>query len=665
MTDGFIRVAAAIPRVKVADVAFNTQEIESMMVCAEGQGVEVLCFPELCLTSYSCQDLFFQQLLLEEAENALFKILELSRNLGLVAIVGVPYSYQGMLFNCAAVVQGGKLLGLIPKTFIPNHQEFYEKRWFSSSTMLSGEHIVRFCGQYVPIGRHQLFRLNDVTFGIEICEDLWAPTPPSSHLAIKGAEIIFNLSASNDLIGKYQYVRDLVIGQSARCHCAYVYTSCGYGESTQDIVFGGKSFIAENGWILAEGTRFSFRQELTVAEIDVERLRAERRRNTFFAKSYEMLASNDRCNIVDIESAGFSESSFALTRKINPLPFVPREEDLDFRCQEILSIQSQGLATRIAHTKAQSVVIGVSGGLDSTLALMVCTHAFDCLGLNRKGIVGVTMPGFGTTERTYNNSIRLMNALGITIREINISDAVMLHFRDIGHDPQKHDVVYENAQARERTQILMDISHQVGGFVVGTGDLSELALGWATYNGDHMSMYAVNSSVPKTLVKHLVRWVAVNVADEESRKTILDIVDTPISPELLPADSEGNIKQITEDLVGPYELHDFFLYYVLRYGFRPKKIFRMALRAFDGKGETQTYDEATIAKWLEVFFRRFFAQQFKRSCLPDGPKVGSCSISPRGDWRMPPDAVSEEWIKECRSLLQQTLSSEEPSNTKA
>lgn len=650
MTDGFIKVAAAISRVKVADVTFNTQEIESIMACAEGQGIEILCFPELCITSYSCQDLFSQQLLLEEAENALFKILELSRNLRLTSIIGIPFSYRGMLFNCAAVVQGGKLQGLVPKTFIPNYQEFYEMRWFTSSTALPDKQTVRFCGQNVPIGRRLLFSVNDVKFGIEICEDLWAPIPPSCRLAIEGAELIFNLSASNDLVGKHQYVRDLVAGQSARCHCAYVYASCGYGESTQDIVFGGKGVIAENGHILSEANRFSFRQELVTADIDIDRLRAERRRNTSFAKSNEIQAAEAPYVLVEIETAASFADEISLTRDFDPLPFVPRGEELDLRCQEILCIQSQGLATRIAHTNAQSVVIGVSGGLDSTLALMVCTNAFDRLGLDRKGIVGVTMPGFGTTSRTYNNAIKLMTSLGVTIREIDITQSVMTHFADIGHDPERHDVIFENSQARERTQILMDISHQVNGFVVGTGDLSELALGWATYNGDHMSMYAVNSSVPKTLVRHLVRWVAINVADEESRVTLLDIVDTPISPELLPADSEGNIAQITEELVGPYELHDFFLYYVLRHGFRPGKIFKMAVRAFDGKNGTQPYDETTIAKWLETFFRRFFSQQFKRSCLPDGPKVGSCSLSPRGDWRMPSDAVSAEWIKECHSL---------------
>lgn len=651
MTEGFIKVAAAVPRVKVADIAFNLLEIESMMACAEGQGIEFLCFPELSLTAYSCQDLFQQQTLLEEAENALLRILELSRNLHITVMVGIPFYHRGMLFNCAAVVQNGKLQGLVPKTFIPNYNEFYEQRWFTSSTALPHPCTVKFCGQNVPFGAKLLFSLNDVKFGIEVCEDLWAPTPPSNQLAIEGAHLIFNLSASNDIVGKHEYLKSLITGQSARLHCAYIYASCGYGESTQDVVYGGKALIAENGNILAETERFAFDQQIAIAEIDIDRLRAERRKNTSFAKSFELHCHGAEYTVIEQETTNFTPSSLPLCRYVEPLPFVPKGAELDARCQEILCIQSQGLATRIQHTHAQSVVIGISGGLDSTLALMVCANAFDRLGLSRKGIVGVTMPGFGTTDRTYNNAIKLMKSLGITIREISIKKAVLQHFEDIGHNPENHDVTYENSQARERTQILMDVANQTNGFVIGTGDLSELALGWATYNGDHMSMYAVNTSVPKTLVRHLVHWVAIHVADEESRETLLDIVETPISPELLPADAEGKISQITEDLVGPYELHDFFLYYVLRLGYRPSKIFKLAVRAFDGKNDAPYYDEATIAKWLETFFHRFFTQQFKRSCLPDGPKIGSCSLSPRGDWRMPSDAVATEWLKECKSLL--------------
>lgn len=652
MTDGMIKVAAAIPQVRVADVAFNTNEIENIMARAEGMGVAVLCFPELSLTAYSCQDLFAQQLLLDEAEQAMLKLIEFSRNLNLTVIVGVPFRYEQVLLNCAAVIQGGKVHGIVPKTYLPNYKEFYEQRWFASSTVVRGGSTIKFCGQNVPISSHLIFCIDDVKFGVEICEDLWAPIPPSSLLALNGAEIIFNLSASNDIIGKHGYLRSLVSGQSARAICGYVYTSAGYGESTQDAVYGGKAIIAENGRFLAESLRFSMEAQVSVSEIDVERLRSERRQNTSFAKSMELFAPlSDSTTLIEISADTYRPDIAAPTRTFDPWPFVPRGEELDARCEEILCIQSEGLAKRLAHTNAKTVVIGVSGGLDSTLALLVCTNAFDRLGLSRKGIVGITMPGFGTTGRTYNNAIKLMQALGITIREINISAAVTQHFLDLGHDASVHDVTYENSQARERTQILMDVANQMNGLVVGTGDLSELALGWATYNGDHMSMYGVNVSIPKTLVKHLVSWVARNVADPVSRETLLDIIDTPISPELIPADKDDNITQKTEDLVGPYELHDFFLYYVLRFGFRPSKIFNMAKRAFDGHERNACYDEETILKWMSVFYRRFFNQQFKRSCLPDGPKVGSCSLSPRGDWRMPSDAVSSEWLKEISNLI--------------
>ena len=646
-----IRIAAITPRVKVADVAFNTNEIENAMARAEGQGVEILCCPEMSLTGYTCQDLFGQQLLLEQAETAMLKLIELSRNLNLTTIVGLPFRFGGLLLNCAAVIQKGKVHGIVPKTYLPNYNEFYEMRWFSSSTAVPKHSTTRFCGQNVPVAADLLFEVGDVKFGIELCEDLWAPIPPSSLMALGGADIIFNLSASDDIIGKHSYLRALVSGQSARCISGYVYASAGYGESTQDVVYGGKAIVAENGKILAESLRFSLEPQMIVSEIDVERLRVERRRNTTFSKSTEVFASNLGCRqCILIDSTPFLHEDTDRHRDITPWPFVPEGEELDERCEEILCIQSQGLATRIAHTGARSVVIGISGGLDSTLALLVCVNAFDRLGMERRGIVGVTMPGFGTTDRTYSNAMALMRSLGITVREINIAEAVNIHFRDIAHNPMVHDVTYENSHARERTQILMDIANQTGGFVVGTGDLSELALGWATYNGDHMSMYAVNSSIPKTLVKHLVKWVAMNVADEASRTTLLDIIDTPISPELIPADPDGSIVQKTEDLVGPYELHDFFLYYVLRFGFRPGKVFRLACQAFDGHHGSQPYNDITIHKWLTVFFRRFFAQQFKRSCLPDGPKVGSCSLSPRGDWRMPSDAASCEWLKECESL---------------
>lgn len=651
MTDGYIKVAAAIPRVKVADVSHNVSEIESLMARAEGLGVEVVCFPELCVTAYSCQDLFHQQLLLDEAENGLLRIMELSRNLSVTAIVGLPVQMGNLLLNCAAVVQGGKVQGLVPKTFLPSYNEFYEQRWFASATALHAGATLHLCGQKIPVGADLLFGIGDVVFGIEICEDLWAPTPPSTAHALGGAQVVFNLSASNDIIGKHSYLRSLIAGQSARCICGYVYSSCGYGESTQDLVYGGKALIAENGRMLAESKRFDFDEQLIVSEIDVEAVRADRRRNTTFRKAVEHQSAREALpQTIGMPAPSLVTGAQTLTRRYSPLPFVPQGPELDARCEEILCIQSEGLATRIAHTHAGSVVLGISGGLDSTLALLVCVNAFDRLGLDRRGIVGITMPGFGTTGRTHANAVALMNSLGITTREISIVDAVNIHFRDLGHNADVHDITYENSQARERTQILMDAANQVGGFVVGTGDLSELALGWATYNGDHMSMYGVNVSIPKTLIRHLVHWVALNVADDQSRATLLDIIDTPISPELIPADEQGNITQKTEDLVGPYELHDFFLYYVLRHGFRPAKIFRMALRAFDGSEGGPCYNEATIRKWIGVFFRRFFAQQFKRSCLPDGPKVGSCTLSPRGDWRMPSDAVSAEWLKECENL---------------
>lgn len=652
MIDGYIKVGAAVPHVKVADVSHNVTEIENLMARAEGLGVDIVCFPELSLTAYSCQDLFHQQLLLDEAENGLLRLIELSRNLNVTAIVGLPVRVGNLLLNCATVVQGGKVHGLVPKTFLPNYNEFYEQRWFASATALAHGTTLHFCGQNIPVSANLIFTTDDVQFGIELCEDLWAPTPPSTSLALSGADVVFNLSASNDLIGKHSYLRSLVTGQSARCISGYVYSSCGFGESTQDLVYGGKALIAENGRMLAESKRFDFDAQLIVSEIDVESLRSDRRKNTTFRKSVEATAGaclpQPLC--VNIAASSLTRVDVAPSRRYSPLPFVPQGPELDARCEEILCIQSEGLATRIAHTHAKSVVVGISGGLDSTLALLVCVNAFDRLGLDRKGIVGITMPGFGTTDRTYTNAISLMTSLGITIREINIADAVNIHFRDLGHNPDLHDVTYENSQARERTQILMDVANQVSGFVVGTGDLSELALGWATYNGDHMSMYGVNVSIPKTLIRHLVHWVALNVADDQSRLTLLDIIDTPISPELIPADAQGNITQKTEDLVGPYELHDFFLYYTLRHGFRPGKIYRMALRAFDGHDGGPSYDEAVIRKWINVFYRRFFAQQFKRSCLPDGPKVGSCTLSPRGDWRMPSDAVSAEWLKECESL---------------
>lgn len=650
MKYGFVKVAAAVPRVKVADCNYNTEQIENLIAQAEGQGVEVICFPELSVTSYTCQDLFHQQLLLEEAETSLLKLVEFCRSLNIIAIVGAPLSFKGMLLNVAVIIHKGKILGVVPKTYLPNYNEFYEHRWFASGASLENTKL-KFCGQNVLVGTHLLFEATHFTFGVEICEDLWSVVPPSSKLALAGAEIIFNLSASNDIVGKSRYVENLVEGQSARALAGYVYSGCGFGESTQDLVFAGRAYIAENGHILSSLQRFQMEDQMLINEIDVERLRMERRINTTFSAGRALLGDVEKYVTIEMDPVIIPEERFNLTRMVDPLPFIPTGRELDLRCEEILHLQAQGLAQRIVHTKAQTVVVGVSGGLDSTLALLVCVEAFDLLKLNRKGIVGITMPGFGTTGRTYSNAVNLMKSLGVSIREISIRDACIQHFHDLGQSLSDHDVTYENGQARERTQILMDAANQMGGFVVGTGDLSELALGWATYNGDHMSMYAVNVSVPKTLVRYLVEWVSMHRMDDLSRSILLDIIDTPISPELIPADENGNISQITEDLVGPYELHDFFLYYFLRYGFRPSKIFYLATRAFDGHDKrAKVYDESIIKKWLTIFCRRFFAQQFKRSCLPDGPKVGSCSLSPRGDWRMPSDATSEAWLEECEHL---------------
>ena len=644
MNYGFVKVATAIPKVKVANCNFNTQHIENLTIQAEGKGVEIICFPELSITAYTCQDLFAQQVLIDEAETALMKLIDFSRTLNIITIVGLPFSYNGMLLNVAAIIQKGKLLGIVPKTFLPNYKEFYEQRWFSSSSTINDTEV-RICGQMAPLGSNLIFQSQSCSFAIEICEDTWAPIPPSSNLALKGAEIIFNLSADNEGISKHDYLKSLISQQSARCISGYVFSGCGYGESTQDVVFAGKGFIYENGKLLTEAKRFSFDEQLIISEIDTDILRSERRLNTTFSASVRKYKDTDICKIIETLPSDNTEDSFTLTRSIDPHPFVPKGNLLSKRCEEILMTQAMGLAKRIEHIKAETVVVGISGGLDSTLALLVCVQTFDSLKLSRRGIVGITMPGFGTTDRTYNNAIKLMECLGITIREISIKDSCIQHFNDLGHDVKLHDVTYENGQARERTQILMDAANQMGGIVVGTGDLSELALGWATYNGDHMSMYGVNVSIPKTLVKHLVAWIANAEQNEDISTILMDIVDTPISPELIPADENGEIMQRTEDLVGPYELHDFFLYYVLRFGFHPSKIYFLALKAF-----TNVYSEETIKKWLTTFYRRFFTQQFKRSCLPDGPKVGSCSLSPRGDWRMPSDASYEAWVEECQSL---------------
>ena len=642
MNYGFIKVASAVPSVKVADCKYNVEQIEQQIILAEGQGVEIIVFPELSLTGYTCQDLFRQNLLLETTESAMLMLLDFTRQLNIISIVGLPIAVGDLLLNCAAIIQKGQILGIVAKEYLPNYNEFYEKRWFASVQDLRTTEL-RFAGNQINLSfTPQIFVTCDgVRFGVEICEDVWAPTPPSNHLALAGADIIFNLSASDELIGKHDYLCKLLAQQSARTITGYVYSSAGFGESTQDVVYGGNALIFENGHLLQSGPRFAMTPQMQVAQIDVERLRTERRGNTTYVNAQRRMIGED---VIFKNAHSILPKDFVLERPVDAHPFIPSPDMMEKSYEEILNIQVMGLAKRLVHTGCQKVVIGISGGLDSTLALLVCAMTFDKLGLNRSGIIGVTMPGFGTTDRTYTNAIKLMQSLRITIREISIAKSVTQHFEDIGHDISVHDTTYENSQARERTQILMDVSNQEGGLVIGTGDLSELALGWCTYNGDHMSMYAVNASIPKTLIACLVKFVA-GTMDADTSATLHDVVDTPISPELVPADEDGNIQQKTEDLVGPYELHDFFLYYFMRHGFRPMKIFLLAQKAFEGQ-----YDDDVIKHWLKTFFRRFFSQQFKRSCLPDGPKVGSISLSPRGDWRMPSDASSELWLRECEML---------------
>ena len=649
MKYGYATVAAAIPSVKVADTDYNVAEMSKMIADAEERGVEIIVFPELSVTGYTCQDLFRSDILLRRAEESLISLLNDTRKMDIISIVGMPVAVDGLLLNCAVVIQQGTVLGIIPKTYLPNYSEFYEKRWFASSQDITGEHTIYFAGSPVVISsRPKIFTTCDgVKFGIEICEDVWAPVPPSNNLALAGADIIFNLSASDELIGKHAYLRSLLSQQSARTISGYVYASSGFGESTQDVVYGGNAIIVENGKMLAEARRFSLQPQLEIQQIDIDRLRTERRSNTTFVNAQR----HGEADVIMTKSVT-SYSDFTLLHPVEAQPFIPKTNDMSASCEEILNIQMSGLAKRLHHTGCKNVVVGISGGLDSTLALLVCVRTFDYLSLDRRGIYGITMPGFGTTDRTHDNAVSLMASLGVTSVEIPIVKSVTQHFEDIGHDISVHDVTYENGQARERTQILMDYANKVNGMVIGTGDLSELALGWATYNGDHMSMYGVNASIPKTLIRHLVSYVASNDVDEKSRATLLDIIDTPISPELIPADENGNIKQKTEDLVGPYVLHDFFLYNYLRFGFSPARLLLMAEKAFDGSHpDAGTFDRATILHWMHTFFRRFFAQQFKRSCLPDGPKVGSVSLSPRGDWRMPSDACSHLWIDEIEKLM--------------
>ena len=637
MKDGFIKVAAGTPDIKVADCEYNRAEITALIDKAYAAGVRILALPELCITGYTCQDLFFQQALLDGALNALREITEHTAGSDMLISVGCPLRFRGELYNCAVVLKDGKILGVVPKKFLPNYNEFYEKRHFTAAP--EGQFDIELFGESVPFGLGLLFEcrtMPELVFAAELCEDLWAAEPPSISLALGGATIIANLSASNETIGKDMYRRELVNSQSARLLCGYVYASAGSGESTQDLVFGGHDIIAENGIILAESKLYS--TGLTVTEIDVQKLASERRRNTSFTGG---ICPGMRRIPFDMEVR-----STELTRIVRRTPFVPNTAaETDKRCEDILTMQAHGLEKRIRHTNAKTLVIGISGGLDSTLALLVCVEAMKLLGRPASDILAVTMPCFGTTKRTRSNAERLCELLGTQLRVIDIAASVKQHFRDIGHDESNHNVVYENGQARERTKILMDLANAENGMVVGTGDLSELALGWATYNGDHISMYGVNASVPKTLVRHIVKYYAGTVENAELREVLMSIFDTPVSPELLPADENGNIAQITEDLVGPYELHDFFLYNGIRWCFPPKKVFRLAEYAFAG-----SYDRETILKWLRTFYRRFFSQQFKRSCLPDGVKVGSVTLSPRGDWRMPSDASPALWLKELEEL---------------
>ena len=631
MRHGFIKVAAATPDIRVADVDYNKGQIIKQMDEAAEAGAKIIVFPELCITGYTCSDLFLQDILLNSAKKALVEIAEHTKNLDALVFVGVPIAVGGELYNIAAALNHGNILGFTTKSFLPNYGEFYEMRQFRPGPKKAEK--ILFGEKEIPFGPQLLFvenQMANLIVSAEICEDVWSPVPPSIEAAREGATVIVNCSASDETIGKASYREALISGQSARLISGYIYANAGEGESTTDLVFGGHNLIAENGTILAEAKRFS--NGIIYTEFDVQKIANERRKNTTFTETQE--------HVLPRIPFGLEQTETILTRTFPSRPFVPRDDqERAKRCEEILTIQAMGLKKRLAHTHAKSAVVGISGGLDSTLALLVTAKAFDALGLERSGITAVTMPCFGTTDRTYQNACKMSLKVGATLREVRIGDAVMQHFKDIGHDPQDHSVTYENSQARERTQVLMDIANQTGGLVIGTGDMSELALGWATYNGDHMSMYGVNASVPKTLVRHLVHYFADTCEDSSLKEVLYDVLDTPVSPELLPP-KDGEIAQKTEDLVGPYELHDFFLYYFLRMGYEPGKIYRIAKLSFAGE-----YDDETIYKWLRTFCWRFFSQQFKRSCLPDGPKVGTVALSPRGDWRMPSDACVALWIQ--------------------
>ena len=632
MKNGFVKVAAATPDIRVADVEFNTQNIINAMEEAQKNGAKILVFPELCVTGYTCSDLFDHSVLLKASRKALLEIAENTNDKDMLVFVGAPLEVNGKLYNVAAAMNQGEIIGFTTKTFLPNYGEFYEMRQFTPGPQTVRE--ITFEGKKIPFGPQILFQaegMEELVVAAEICEDVWSPIPPSIQAALEGATVIVNCSASDETIGKDTYRRALISGQSARLISGYIYANAGEGESTMDLVFGGHNIIAENGTILKESSRYV--NEIIYSEIDLQRITGERRKNTTFQPL-------DEETLVRVPFT-VKETKTFLTRTFPKKPFVPSDEQTRAqRCEEILTIQAMGLKKRLAHTNARTAVVGISGGLDSTLALLVTARAFDMLGRDKKDIIAVTMPCFGTTDRTYQNACEMSKKVGATLIEVPIADAVNVHFRDIGHDPEDHSVTYENCQARERTQVLMDIANKTWGMVIGTGDLSELALGWATYNGDHMSMYGVNASVPKTLVRHLVKYAADDTKDEALKNVLYDVLDTPVSPELLPP-KDGDIAQKTEDLVGPYELHDFFLYFMLRFGYEPSKIFRIACMTFDGE-----YDKETIFKWLETFCRRFFSQQFKRSCLPDGPKVGTVALSPRGDWRMPSDACVAVWMKD-------------------
>ncbi len=645
---GYVRVAAAVPHMRVADCQYNASEIKKQITESVQEGVQVVCFPELSITGYTCADLFFTQQLQKDALSALEDVCTFTRDLPIIVLVGAPLKVDNNLYNCAFVMTDGEVVGVVPKINLPNTGEFYEKRWFSSGRDVLENNVnsirpriptIELWGNDVPFGIDLLFTTKDYSFGIELCEDLWSPLPASTQLAIQGAEIIFNLSSSNCVTGKHAFRQRMITQQSARVHCGYVYTSSGIGESTTDIVFSGSTYIAENGEMLEIGERFQMESSMIISEIDVERLRIDRQRNTNF--THDKHGQFRHVQVAPLDEAIGNEAIRREARDNGPLhryftqtPFLPKKKESDEYCEDVLNLQVHGLLRRWQHTHAESLVIGISGGLDSTLALIVSVLAADRLGYNRSQVIGVTMPGFGTSDRTYSNAIAMMEELGISIHEIPIRDMATQHLNDIGHDLNNHDITYENAQARIRTLVLMDLANKYNGLVVGTGDMSELALGWATYCGDQMSMYGVNAGVPKTLVRYLVRYAAENIFGERLREILMDVIDTPVSPELLPTDDEGNIAQITEHKVGPYELHDFFLYYFLRYGFTREKIAFMASMAFDG-----VYSEEAIEHWLSVFMRRFFTQQFKRSCLPDGPKVVGVSLSPRGDWRMPSDVA--------------------------